>query len=387
MKKLIIVLACFSLTTVLNAQNITARSESGLDVDFSQLDYEVVWISPEISIDQLDAKNVEIKVGIKTNAKIEKITIYINGLPVSNNRGFKTTKSSPDYAEMIEHSLFLNSGTNEVKIEALADNGFVMMSERSISIADGAYADIVSRRNFALMFGTSDYEEWSDLTNPVNDARDVARELKESYGFQVELIENATQEQILLKLREYAERSYLPKDQLFVFFAGHGHFDEINGEGYIVTKESKVNDRTFSSYLSHNILRNRINNIPSEHILLTMDACFGGTFDPTIARSGSRGNDLYDEVGNLELIERKMRYKTRQFLTSGGKEYVPDGRPGMNSPFASKLLEALRSNGGPDGLLTIADIKGYVELITPEPRLGSFGSNEAGSDFVFERKN
>jgi hypothetical protein len=58
----------------------------------------------------------------------------------------------------------------------------------------------------------------------------------------------------------------------------------------------------------------------------------------------------------------------------------------MNSPFASKFLQALRSDGGPDGLLTISDIKGFVELVTPEPRLGSFGSDVAGSDFVFERK-
>lgn len=41
---------------------------------------------------------------------------------------------------------------------------------------------------------------------------------------------------------------------------------------------------------------------------------------------------------------------------------------------------------GSDGLLTISDIKGFVELVTPEPRLGSFGSDVSGSDFVFERK-
>ena len=35
----------------------------------------------------------------------------------------------PEYAqyeEVVQHSLFLNSGTNDVKIEAVADNGFVM---------------------------------------------------------------------------------------------------------------------------------------------------------------------------------------------------------------------------------------------------------------------
>ena len=150
---------------------------------------------------------------------------------------------------------------------------------------------------------------------------------------------------------------------------------------------SKLNDNAKSSYISHSNLRTIINNIPCDHIFLAMDVCFGGTFDPLIARAGSRGGiDIYAELTTLEVIERRLRYKTRQYLTSGGKIYVPDGRPGMNSPFASKFLEALRSDGGPDRLLTINDIKQYVILVRPEPKQGPFGTNEAGSEFVFERK-
>jgi hypothetical protein len=47
---------------------------------------------------------------------------------------------------------------------------------------------------------------------------------------------------------------------------------------------------------------------------------------------------------------------------------------------------ALRSDGGPYGLLTISSIKGFVELVTQEPWLGSFGSYVARSDFVFGRQ-
>jgi hypothetical protein len=84
----------------------------------------------------------------------------------------------------------------------------------------------------------------------------------------VDLVENASQSDILKKLREYAERKYQPLDQLFIFFAGHGSYDHTFGEGFVVTKESLLNDEAKTTYLSHNRLRSIINNIQCEHIFL-----------------------------------------------------------------------------------------------------------------------
>ncbi len=76
--------------------------------------------------------------------------------------------------------------------------------------------------------------------------------------------------------------------------------------------------------------------------------------------------------------------KTRKYITSGGKEYVSDGIPGKSSPFAAKLLEAFKSNGGADRILTISEINSYLEKIrSNEPRSGDFGDGAKGSDFVF----
>lgn len=81
-----------------------------------------------------------------------------------------------------------------------------------------------------------------------------------------------------------------------------------------------------------------------------------------------------------------MKFKTRLYLTSGGKEYVPDGRPGMHSPFTRKILEALRGYGGKDGILTVNEIITAVEKVEPQPRFGEFGDNEPGSDFILIAK-
>jgi WD40 repeat protein len=237
--------------------------------------------------------------------------------------------------------------------------------------------------HYALIFATNDYDNYDDLVNPVNDSRAIAEELKKNYGFQVDLKENPTLDQIVATLRIYAQKEYNPKDQLMIFFAGHGKYDDIFKEGYLVAKGSKLDDETKTSLLSHSNLRTIVNNIPCEHIFLTMDVCFGGTFDPLIA---SRGADEYSNITKTDFIERKMAHKTRIYLTSGGKEYVPDGRPGEHSPFARKLLEALRSYGGEDGILTTNEIFTKVEKVVPQPRIGEFGHNEPGSDFIFIAK-
>jgi len=388
MKKLFSLLFVIAICLSTFGQDVAYRSEK-LSLDIVPPTQVIVWITPEMSETTLDAKQLEIKIGIQSNVAIEKVNIYLNGLAVSNNRGFrKGSVEDSKYDEVVEHAINLNPGNNTIRIEVIDESGNSFEDTRTFRVMDTALAAVMSRTDYALLIASDDYMQWSNLVNPVNDAREIQRELKESYNFEVEILENASKEDILLKIRDYAEKSYLPYDQLFIFFAGHGQFDEINGEGYIVCSDSKTNDRSYNSYLSHSTLRTRINSIQVQHIFLTMDACFGGTFDPTIAQGGSRGGeDMYQEISTVELIDRKLRYKTRKYLTSGGKEYVPDGAPGMNSPFASKFLAALRSDGGADHILTISDIKNYVELINPEPRLGSFGSDQAGSDFVFEKKH
>ena len=275
-------------------------------------------------------------------------------------------------------------GNNIIEIIAENEDGVKTVSQRTVRVGTTGLSDAgkLDRTDYAVLFVTNDYDHWPDLINPINDGRMIADELRKNYGYKVEVMEGGTQSQILKKLREYADKKYKPLDQVFIFFAGHGQFDQTFGEGFVVTKESQANDDAKTTYLSHNRLRSIVNNIPCEHIFLAMDVCFGGTFDQAIAHRGL-DEEVYKEASQAEMVTRKLTYKTRRYLTSGGKEYVPDGRPGMNSPFARKLLEALRSRGGKDALLTLGEINTYVEALKPQPRAGEFGDNAPGSDFIF----
>ena len=394
--KILFALALLILASKTNAQvkKSEAKTEEffidfteDLFLDLSAADMDLIWKYPGEG-QNITEKKISIIVGIKSDAEIQDIKLTLNGVEVKS-RGFRLSRSSNKrYSKTYEQEVQLSEGGNILKLVVTNVNGQQAITEKTVIFTSETVANRLERTDYVILFATDEYKEWGNLTNPINDAETIAKELEEMYGFQVEMIKNPTQSDILLTLRKYAQKSYLEHDQLMIFFAGHGQFDELMGQGYIVTTESKKNDLARTTYLSHAVLRNVIDNIPSRHTLLVMDVCFGGTFDPIIARAGTRGEDaMYAEISQTDYIKRKLRFKTRKYITSGGKQYVPDGRPGFHSPFASKFIEALRSYGGRDEIITLPELYGWLERINPEPKGGSFGTDEPGSDFVFVAQN
>lgn len=379
------------------AQTVSTRT-SEFEVDLSDpnnLTYSVVpvinWITPVAESNFSQENKYNIKIEVQSDKPIKAITISIKQEEDAVSRGSLTIPAT-DLADrnqtMVEKSLNLLDGDNYLEVIAENEDGMKTVSYRKVVVGTTSIADAtkLDRTDYAVLFVTDEYDHWSDLVNPVFDGRTIAKELETRYGYKVEIVENATQVEILRKLRSYAERSYKPLDQLFIFFAGHGQYDQTFGEGYVVTRESLAVDEAKTTYLSHNRLRSIVNNIPCEHIFLAMDVCFGGTFDQTLA--SSRGmTEPYREATQSEIVTRKLEYKTRRYLTSGGKTYVSDGIRGSHSPFARKLIEALRSNGGMDRVLTLGELMSYVEGLAVQPRYGEFGDNAPGSDFVFVSVN
>ncbi|NNE34570.1 MAG: caspase family protein, partial [Rhodothermales bacterium] len=227
-------------------------------------------------------------------------------------------------------------------------------------------------------------------TNPRFDAEAVAEELSVSYGFNVTVVHDATRRQMLDSLNAFASRHYGDQDQLLVFFAGHGSYDEqYIQDGFVVAADSKTaaDDTYKDTMVQYNWIRRRLANAASDHVLLVLDVCYGGTFAEQLGSGNARsGDELYQSVSTAELVNRKLKYRTRRYVTSGGKERVPDGVPGEHTPFVRRLLEALRTYGGEDGVLTMSEVYSYLERVDPEPRAGEFDRNEPGSDFLFIAK-
>ena len=234
--------------------------------------------------------------------------------------------------------------------------------------------------NYALLFAVDTYDHWPALRFPLVDALNISRDLEQIYGFQVELVQNPTKTDILRVLHKYEQKAYTPEDQLLIFFAGHGDFD--TNMGYLVSRDTKrpEDDNIRISYFSHSYFRDFIDRMSCKHIFLVMDTCYSGAFDERLAMRGE-GEDVFPFLSQAD-VERILTYTTRWYLTSGAKEQVPD-----DSLFARALLEALRSKGGRDNVLTIKEILTYFEdLSNPTPCFDAFGRNEGGSDFLFIAK-
>jgi PKD repeat protein len=346
----------------------------------------LTWLTPAEDGQVFENTTIEVEIGINSQNGIKVQTLYVNNIP-SVDRGLGVVKKdNTAFDNVYKKEIYLQEGENTIKLTVEDEKGGVKTEIKKINVKLPVVAD---RTDYALVIGSNEYDSWDNLVNPEFDAMTVNDELKNNYGFKTEFLKSPTKAEFLTKLREYAKRSYKENDQLFIFIAGHGQFDEFFGQGYLVMKDSDIADETKMSYVSHNNLRAILSNIPCEHIFLVMDACFAGTIDPTVAQAGSRGagDGMYGEISQEEYVKRKLQYKTRKFLTSGGKVYVADGIPGQHSPFAAKFIEALRSNGGENGVLTLSGIRDKVEALPMLPRFGDFTGDEPGSDFVFQYRN
>ena len=235
----------------------------------------------------------------------------------------------------------------------------------------------------ALFFAVNEYENMRDLSNPINNARLIASELKDNYGFEVEVLENPNLDQIEQKLRRYStayqKNDFNTSGQLLIYFSGHGVREYKNG--FFMPKDGDA-DRLNRTALSYEYWRPFIDAIPCQHILVSIDACFSGTFDPDWYSMNGSKFTRPGELGDREkLIANHQKYRTRLFMTSAAEVETPD-----QSDFAKKFQEGLLTKGGKDNILTFTELFSSIELANPKPHNGDFGGDEAGSSFLFMAK-
>lgn len=342
----------------------------------------IEWITPSVERSNSVEESAIFKADIRSDVPLKQVHFEVTSGGETRSRSIPVGEN--DLFKSIEQPIRLLPGDNLIKLVAENVKGGIVSSARSVLTGRDEIADAVdiNRKDYALIIATDNYDNWNDLINPVNDARTIETILKSKYGFETEVIENPTLEEINNTLYEYNTKKFNPQDQLFVFVAGHGYFDETLGEGYLVASNSILNDKGKSSYLPHLLLRERLNNIKCDHIFLTMDVCFGGTIDPLLTKA--RAGEAMDETTDKQYLVKKLTRRTRKFLTSGSREYVSDGTPGKHSPFAEKFILALREVGGGSGrILSLLELRTYFIKLPSEPRFGGFGDDDPASDFVF----
>ncbi len=180
----------------------------------------------------------------------------------------------------------------------------------------------------ALVIGNAHYVSATTLSNPSNDAEDMAVALR-SVGFEVIERSDATRATMADAVREFSERLEGVDTALF-FYAGHGV--QVNGDNYLVPVDAKISSPSDVRFGTINL-----NDIMSEMegkghaAIILLDACRDNPFAEAVAKSGrslgGRGLGRIDPNGAGMLVV----YSTQP------NNIALDG-VGRNSPFTSALL-------------------------------------------------
>ncbi len=229
-----------------------------------------------------------------------------------------------------ENILYKQSKTSIVKntIDAgIAPGDTASMPE----VASKLNSLIESGHYYALFIGIDDYSEPSmnDLDEPISDALRLYNTLVSNYIFDEEfsrLLYNPTRDQIIQALDKLASE-ITDNDNLLIFYAGHGLWDEQLEKGFWLPSDASAETR--SKWFSNSNLRDYIGGIKSKHTLLITDACFSGGIFKT------RDPFLNTTTATLELY----KHPSRKAMTSGNMSMVPD-----KSVFVDYLIQRLDEN-------------------------------------------
>jgi len=192
----------------------------------------------------------------------------------------------------------------------------------------------------ALIIGINDYKgaKIPDLETPINDAKAIAKVLKEKYGFKVKLLldREATREAIYRGLRRLAA-STKPNDSVLIYFAGHGDLDRTYNDGWWIPSDAIGGNPL--TYLDNGQVQKAMRSMKARHVLLISDSCYSGTLFGKARSLPSVIDDKY----YLNLYAEKSRWG----MTSGNKTPVSDQGTGGHSVFAYQLIKELEKSDKP----------------------------------------
>ena len=190
-------------------------------------------------------------------------------------------------------------------------------------------------RSWFFGIGIDSYLNFPELHNAVKDLRDVYAILLDRYDISddsstVLINEDATEEKIIGQLETLAQ-TVSPADKLLIYYSGHGHLNRGTNLAYWIPVDARQG--VSSDYIPNSTIRDLLAANPARHIFLVSDSCYSGTL---FLRGSLRSTRVLDEL---------EKTPSRWALCSGrANEEVADGSPGINSPFATSLLEALQDN-------------------------------------------
>ncbi len=308
---------------------------------------------------------------------------------VSDPEGINTFLIDKKLIKLSEGGIFqlnhnLVKGENIISLVAINNKG--IMNEQKLVIdctsdnANGpgeSVPEIARGKYYALLIGINEYmsDEITDLDNPIKDAESLYNVLQAKYTFEkdnIVFLKNPSRGDIIMAFDKF-KKKLTANDNLLIFYAGHGSWDEKGKVGYWFPSDAMKSNSV--NWYSNSSLRDDIGSIQTKHTILIADACFSGA----IFKSRSAFTDT------PRGIEKLYELSSRKAITSGILQEVPD-----ESMFIFYLVERLNENEEkflPSEIL-FSSFKQAVMNNSPNvPQYGVIQNvGDEGGDFIFIRK-
>ena len=198
---------------------------------------------------------------------------------------------------------------------------------------------VAAEKRVALVIGNSAYAHSPKLTNPANDAADMAKILKQR-GFEVILGLDIDKAGFDGKVRDFA-RALENADIALLYYAGHGL--QVAGQNYLIPTDAKLGrqrDLHFEAINVNFILRQMEIDRENKTNIIFLDACRANPLARNLARSmGTRSASVGRGLAQVKTgVGTFISYSTQP------GNVALDGA-GRNSPFTSALVKRIPEPG------------------------------------------
>ena len=340
---------------------------------------KAIQIKPDYALARLNLARTCDALGDHKSALQEYRTVetdHPGELSASDKKRIDALSETAEVPQDMEVSSRMPSDAQSVPPKAAAIES---VANRGLSTVEKKYQRIEVARYFAVLIGVADYDDPAviDLDQPVNDIVSLQKILSEKYTFapeRIQVLKNPTREDILTTFQELITK-ITPKDNLLIFYAGHGYYDEKIKAGFWLPRDARKDKNT--NWIRNGTIRDYIGGINSRHTLLIADACFSGSIFKT--------RNAFDR--STTAIEELYKLPSRKAMTSGTMTEVPD-----KSVFVELLLKRLADNEKKytTSQVIFAKLQLPVSDNSPTGQVPQWGTihrcGDEGGDFIFIRR-
>lgn len=144
-------------------------------------------------------------------------------------------------------------------LKLLVRSGATVAGEEGIAVASSR-----AGQYHALVIGNDHYRQWTSLNTAIADATAVAKVLQDHYGFQVRVLKDSSRKEILKALNDY-RKTLSERDDLLIYYAGHGFLEPEIDRGYWIPVEGDLQDN--SEWIEFPAVTDLLELIPARQVL------------------------------------------------------------------------------------------------------------------------